>query len=196
MLFNSYTFLAFYLVVYLCYLATQRHLRAQNVLLLIASYVFYGAWDYRFLSLILLSTFVDFFVAKRLETVEQDRRRRGWLGVSIAVNLGVLGTFKYLDFAIESFCELAAIFGLKLSPHTAGIILPVGISFYTFQTLGYTIDVYRRRVPACRDLLNFAVYVAFFPQLVAGPIERASAITLTVMPSFNIEQTRNSLLLS
>lgn len=181
MLFNSYTFLAFFVVVYACYLATQRHVRAQNVLLLIASYLFYGAWDYRFLGLILLSTAVDYIAARQIDASESTPAQRRWLAVSVGVNLGVLATFKYLDFAVESFCELAALFGLELSPRTAGIVLPVGISFYTFQTLGYTIDVYRRRVAACSDPLAFALYVAFFPQLVAGPIERASHLLPQVL---------------
>ncbi len=181
MLFNSYTFLVFFALVYVCYLVTQRHVRLQNVLLLVSSYVFYGAWDYRFLGLILLSTAVDFVAARRIEASAEAQRRRSWLAVSLIVNLGVLGTFKYLDFAIDSFCELAALFGLEISAPVAGIVLPVGISFYTFQTLGYTIDVYRRRIKACTDPLAFAVYVAFFPQLVAGPIERATHLLPQVL---------------
>jgi len=181
LLFNSYTFLVFFATVYVLYLATQRRVRLQNVLLLVASYVFYGAWDYRFLGLILLSTAVDYVAARSIERSEAPHHRRAWLAVSLCVNLGVLGAFKYLDFAIESFCELAGLFGLTISAPVASIILPVGISFYTFQTLGYTIDVYRRRIRACRDPLAFAVYVAFFPQLVAGPIERATHLLPQVL---------------
>ncbi|TWU02635.1 MBOAT family O-acyltransferase [Stieleria varia] len=174
MLFNSYTFLGFYAIVYLAYLASGKRVGTQNVLLLVASYVFYAAWDYRFLGLILLSTGVDYFAARRIDDSQSFTSRKTWLMLSLAVNLGVLATFKYLGFAIESFCQLTGFFGLPLSPTLAEIVLPVGISFYTFQTLSYTIDVYRGRVPACRDLLGFSVYVAFFPQLVAGPIERAT----------------------
>jgi D-alanyl-lipoteichoic acid acyltransferase DltB (MBOAT superfamily) len=173
-LFNSYTFLVFFAIVYLCYLATQRSVRLQNALLLVASYVFYGAWDWRFLGLILLSTAVDFIAASRIEDASTSTERRTWLTVSVIANLGVLAFFKYLDFALDSFRELAGLVGLEISQRSLGIILPVGISFYTFQTLAYTIDVYRRRIPACRDPLGFALFVAFFPQLVAGPIERAT----------------------
>lgn len=174
MLFNSYTFLGFYLGVYLAYLAMQGRLRIQNLLLLLASYVFYAAWDYRFLSLIILSTVVDYYAGRGIERSQSHAARKSWLILSLVVNLGVLGTFKYLGFAVESLCELTGYLGVPLSVPLAQIVLPVGISFYTFQTLSYTIDVYRRRVPACHDPLGFAVYVAFFPQLVAGPIERAT----------------------
>lgn len=173
MLFNSYTFLVFYAIVFVAYVLLSRKVSSQNVLLLVASYVFYAAWDYRFLSLILLSTLVDFFAGLRIEN-GTDRSRKRWLISSLVVNLGVLAMFKYFDFAVESFCQLTAMFGIGLSVSVAEIILPVGISFYTFQTLSYTIDVYRGRVSACTNLLGFAVYVAFFPQLVAGPIERAT----------------------
>ncbi len=174
MLFNSYTFIGFYAVVYLAYLAMNRRLGAQNLLLLIASYVFYAAWDYRFLALIFLSTVVDYVAGRGIEKAPTDASRKSWLIVSLVVNLGVLATFKYLGFAIASFCQLTAFLGMSLSIPIASIVLPVGISFYTFQTLSYTIDVYRGRISACRDPLGFAVYVAFFPQLVAGPIERAT----------------------
>lgn len=188
MLFNSYTFLVFFAVVYLTYLATRQHVRIQNVLLLLSSYVFYGAWDYRFLGLILLSTLVDYVAGLRMGTVGSTRYRRGWLVLSLVVNLGLLGTFKYLDFATNSFLELANLIGLEISARTAGIVLPVGISFYTFQTLSYTIDVYRGRIEACRDPLGFAVFVAFFPQLVAGPIERATHFLPQVLHSRTIRR--------
>ncbi|MDB4664523.1 MBOAT family protein [bacterium] len=173
MLFNSYTFLVFYAAVFVAYVGLSRKTAAQNLLLLVSSYVFYAAWDYRFLSLILLSTVVDFFAGLRIEQ-GSNRVRKRWLLFSLVINLGVLATFKYFDFAADSFCQLTAMLGLGLSIPMAEIILPVGISFYTFQTLSYTIDVYRGRVRACNNPLGFAVYVAFFPQLVAGPIERAT----------------------
>lgn len=172
--FNSHTFLAFYALIYVAYMATSKRLRIQNLVLLAASYVFYAAWDYRFVGLIILSTTVDFLVAKRMEQTRQPARRRAWLTLSLVVNLGLLATFKYLGFAAESFSQLAGLLGIRMSTWTTEIILPVGISFYTFQTLSYTIDVYRSRIRACTDPLGFAVYVAFFPQLIAGPIERAS----------------------
>lgn len=174
MLFNSYTFLGFYAVVFFAYLAMQGRLRIQNALLLVASYFFYAAWDSRFLALILLSTVVDYLAGRGIEAASDAPRRRRWLWLSLIVNLGVLATFKYFGFAAESFCQLSSYLGVPLSNSVAKIVLPVGISFYTFQTLSYTIDVYRRRISACQDKLAFAVYVAFFPQLVAGPIERAT----------------------
>lgn len=142
-------------------------------MLLVASYVFYGSWDWRFLSLIILSTVVDYFIALRMsqETVEVRRKRLLW--VSLAVNLGMLAVFKYLGFFVSSFQELLSDFGYEADPFMLSIVLPVGISFYTFQTLSYTIDVYRRDLEPTRDFLDFALFVAFFPQLVAGPIERA-----------------------
>ena len=173
MLFNSYTFLVFYALVFAAYVVLSRRTSAQNLLLLVSSYVFYAAWDYRFLSLILLSTVVDFWAGIRIESGRKNTRRR-WLILSLVTNLGVLATFKYFGFAAQSFCQLTEMLGLGISLPIAEIILPVGISFYTFQTLSYTIDVYRGRIPACNNLLGFSVYVAFFPQLVAGPIERAT----------------------
>ncbi|MAR09132.1 MAG: membrane-bound O-acyltransferase family protein [Blastopirellula sp.] len=174
MLFNGYPFLVFYAIVFAIYVLLARRTRAQNLLLLVASYVFYGAWDFRFLGLIALSTTVDYFAALAIERSASERLRAVWMGISMVANLGVLGVFKYLGFAAESFCDLAAVFQLTVSLPVAEIILPVGISFYTFQTLGYTLDVYRGRTKACSDPLAFAVYVSFFPQLVAGPIERAN----------------------
>ena len=178
MLFNSLAFVLFFVVVYGVYLTLRT--RGQNVWLLLASYAFYAAWDWRFLSLIWLSTAVDFVVARRLEDTAGRRRRRGTrrglLAISLLMNLGLLAAFKYFGFFAESAAELARLLGHELSLPTLKVVLPVGISFYTFQTLSYTIDVYRGRVAAERDLLNFALFVAFFPQLVAGPIERAEVL--------------------
>jgi alginate O-acetyltransferase complex protein AlgI len=172
-LFNSSTFICFFAAVYALYLALARRHRAQNALLLIASYVFYGWWDWRFLGLIGLSTAVDYAVGLGLEHSRSDAARRRLLQLSIAVNLGILGSFKYFDFFSASLVDLAGRLGVALHPVTLDLVLPVGISFYTFQSLSYSIDVYRRRIPATRDPLDFALFVAFFPQLVAGPIERA-----------------------
>ncbi len=180
MLFNSWTFGAFFALVYGAYLATQRSIRAQNLLLLIASYVFYGWWDYRFLSLIVLSTLIDFGVGRRLGELPMmppnASGRRLLLTVSVVANLGLLGTFKYFDFFADSLSDLMSSIGLSVDAPTLSLVLPVGISFYTFQTLSYTVDVYRGRLAPTRNLLDFAVFVAFFPQLVAGPIERASSL--------------------
>jgi alginate O-acetyltransferase complex protein AlgI len=176
MLFNSGHFFFFFLVFYLLYILIKKNLRLQNGLLLAASYFFYGFWDYHFLGLLLVSTAVDFIAGQQIELFKaagKSSKARYWLWLSVIVNLGILGFFKYFNFFIDSFTQLLGAFGLEVMPYTLEIILPVGISFYTFQTMSYTIDVYRGRQPATRDPLNFALYVSFFPQLMAGPIERA-----------------------
>jgi alginate O-acetyltransferase complex protein AlgI len=147
--------------------------RARVSLLLIASYVFYGWWDVRFLGLIVLSTVVDWYVARRIGAMPDGGRRRRWLWVSLAGNLGMLAFFKYWNFFTESAASMLTEIGLEPNLPMLEIILPVGISFYTFQTLSYVIDVYRRDLEPERSLVQFALFVSFFPQLVAGPIERA-----------------------
>lgn len=171
MLFNSIAFILFLPAVYSLYWLGGR--RYQNILLLLASYVFYGWWDWRFLGLIILSSSVDYWAGLGISA---GYRRRAWLLLSLTVNLGALAIFKYLDFGIESFATLLNMLGFEAHLGTLGIILPVGISFYTFQTLSYTIDIYRRRIEPTRDPLSFFTFVAFFPQLVAGPIERAHSL--------------------
>lgn len=148
--------------------------RGQNRMLLVASYFFYGMWDWRFLSLLAISTIVDFFVARLIDNQEDGRKRKAFLFISIATNLGILGFFKYFNFFVGSFAALLERFNIHTDITLLSIILPVGISFYTFQTLSYTIDVYRRRIRPATNILDFALFVSFFPQLVAGPIERAS----------------------
>jgi alginate O-acetyltransferase complex protein AlgI len=174
MLFHTVAFAIFFPCVFAAYVALRRHRQAQNALLLAASYLFYGWWDWRFLFLIVGSTLVDFVVAKRIVAEPDDRTRRRWLMLSLFANLGTLGVFKYFDFFARSFAETLATVGVAVQPFTLGVILPVGISFYTFQTLSYTIDVYRRELEPSDSLLEVATFVAFFPQLVAGPIERAA----------------------
>ena len=175
MLFNSLDFLIFFSVLVPAYYAVGRVLdtRAQNLLLLVGSYYFYAYWDVRFLSLILLSTVVDYLVGIRVHAASEDRIRRRWLWLSVSVNLGLLAIFKYLGFFVDSFVDLVEAFGFAAHRPTLGILLPVGISFYTFQTMSYTIDIYRRRLEPTERFLDFALFVAFIPQLVAGPIERA-----------------------
>ena len=194
MLFNSLEFLLLLPVVFAAYwvlnLWTEKKamLRLQNLLLLVASYVFYGWWDWRFLSLIAFSTLVDYWVGLQIgkanhreisveanESVRSSTAKR-WLGVSLAVNLGLLGYFKYANFFIDNWIEAWGAVGVRMDPWSLKVILPVGISFYTFQTLSYSIDIYRRKLNPTRDLIQFAAFVSFFPQLVAGPIERASAL--------------------
>jgi alginate O-acetyltransferase complex protein AlgI len=172
MLFTQLTFWIFFATVGALYVVL-RH-RAQNRMLLVASYVFYGVWDWRFLSLIFLSTCIDYVVARALGIQDDPQKRRRLLFTSLASNLGMLCIFKYLGFFADSFSDLLMLAGMTASPFTLSIVLPVGISFYTFQTLSYTIDVYRRNLAPEQNFWDFALFVAFFPQLVAGPIERAS----------------------
>jgi len=179
MLFNSYIFLLFFFVVYVLYLANSKSLSRQNILLLVASYVFYGTWDWRFLFLIILSTLVDYVIGLKLyetqiDTVSSKRKRKYLVILSVLVNLGILGFFKYFNFFADNLEQILRVFGLHPDPITLNIILPVGISFYTFQTMSYTLDIYRGTLKPTKNLLNFALFVAFFPQLVAGPIERAA----------------------
>ncbi len=181
MLFNSIDFALFLPIVFILYwFVTNRNLKLQNVLIVIASYVFYGWWDWRFLSLILFSTLIDYSVGIRLSKEENNFKRKVLLWTSILVNLGFLGFFKYYNFFLENFVEAFNFFGNPINPQGLNIIHPVGISFYTFQTLSYTIDIYKRKLKPTRNFIAFAAFVSFFPQLVAGPIERAT----NLLPQF------------
>jgi D-alanyl-lipoteichoic acid acyltransferase DltB (MBOAT superfamily) len=177
MLFNSLTFIVFFIIVYTLYIGFHKRLKIQNFLLLVASYIFYGYWDWRFLILIWISTLTDYIIGRALGKTDiapsNRSKRKILLAISIIVNLSLLGFFKYFNFFVDSFANLLQLFGLEADPIALSIVLPVGISFYTFQTMSYTIDIYRNRMRPTNNLLNFAVFVAFFPQLVAGPIERA-----------------------
>lgn len=172
MLFTEFRFFGFFAAVFLIYWVLPGN-RSRKAFLLLSSYVFYGAWDYRFLALIFISTITDFIVGQKIEAAEDRTTKRQWLYLSLTANLGLLGIFKYFNFFADSFVGFANIVGLPADPVTLKIILPVGISFYTFQTLSYTIDIYRGRIKATTSLLDFSFFVAFFPQLVAGPIVRA-----------------------
>jgi D-alanyl-lipoteichoic acid acyltransferase DltB (MBOAT superfamily) len=172
MVFNSYAFAIFLPIVLGGYWLLRGHKR-QNLLLLIASYVFYGAWDVRFLLLMWFTTLVDYAVGRSLQRETDERRRQRTLVISLVVNLGVLATFKYFGFFTDSFSDLANAAGFQVNPPTLQLLLPIGISFYTFHGISYTVDVYRRHIDAVEDLPTFAVFVAYFPQLVAGPIGRA-----------------------
>jgi D-alanyl-lipoteichoic acid acyltransferase DltB (MBOAT superfamily) len=172
MVFNSIIFLVFLAVVLLLYY--RLGFRAQNWMLVGASYLFYGWWDYRFVGLLLFTTVFDYFCALWIERESRTSRRRLLLASSMTVNLGVLCIFKYFNFFAGSLQRAFDVFGITLSFPTLHVVLPVGISFYTFLSMSYTIDVYRKELPATRNLLEFMLYVAFFPHLVAGPIVRAS----------------------
>lgn len=171
--FTSFAYLLFLPSVLLAYRIMPSR-RLQNILLLASSYVFYGWWDYRFCILMLVSSLVDFVIGAALHRQQNPKLRKWLLTGSIACNLGLLGTFKYLNFFIEGFQDIGRILGMNMSTGTLEIILPVGISFYTFQTMSYTLDIYRRQLQPANSLIDYLAFVSFFPQLVAGPIERAS----------------------
>ncbi len=181
MLFNSFEYLIFLPTVFVLYwFVLNRNLKVQNFLLLTVSYVFYGWWDWRFLSLILFSSVVDFFCGLAIAKTNNKKQKKIVLTLSMLVNLGFLGVFKYFNFFSESMAEGFASFGYTIDALTLDIILPVGISFYTFQTMSYTIDIYREKLKPSNDIIAFFAFVSFFPQLVAGPIERAT----NLLPQF------------
>jgi alginate O-acetyltransferase complex protein AlgI len=173
-LFNSFEFLAFFAAVLAAYLALSRWHRGQNLLLLAASLVFYGWWDWRFLGLMLAAISVDWAVALAVAASDDPRRRKRLLLVSLVTQLTILGCFKYLGFFVASLTRALGSLGVAVHAPTLELVLPVGISFYTFQSIGYAIDVYRRALPPVRRWTDFALFISFFPQLVAGPIERAT----------------------
>lgn len=197
MLFNSLDFAIFFPIVFLVYWAVANKITLRNIFLLVASYFFYGWWDWRFLFLIAFSSTVDFFVGKYLFKTEKKHKRKLLLWTSITVNIGLLGYFKYANFFIESFVDSFRLFGQELEVAPLQIILPVGISFYTFQTLSYTIDIYRRKIEPTAKPIAFFAFVSFFPQLVAGPIERASHLLPQFFQKhkFNYNQVKSGLLL-
>jgi D-alanyl-lipoteichoic acid acyltransferase DltB (MBOAT superfamily) len=175
MFFNSIDFAVFLPVVFILYwFVFNKNLKHQNLLIAVSSYVFYGWWDWRFLSLILFSTIVDYFIGNKLRIEKKDKKRKLLLFLSISINLGFLGFFKYYNFFLDNFVESFSFFGMSIRASSLNIILPVGISFYTFQTLSYTIDVYKNKLTPTKDFVAFVAFVSFFPQLVAGPIERAT----------------------
>jgi D-alanyl-lipoteichoic acid acyltransferase DltB (MBOAT superfamily) len=186
MLFNSIDFAIFLPIVFILYwFVTKKNLKLQNILIVAASYLFYGWWDWRFLSLILFSTIVDYSVGIGLLKQESPAKRKILLWTSILVNLGFLGFFKYYNFFLENFINTFSLLGSEIKANSLNIILPVGISFYTFQTLSYSIDVYKRKLEPTKDFIAFSAFVSFFPQLVAGPIERATHL----LPQFYKKRT-------
>jgi len=176
MLFNSTEYLLFLPIVFFLYwFVFKKDFKLQNLLILISSYIFYGWWDWRFLALIFLSTIVDYFVGLKIHDSQDDKVRKSYLWVSILFNLSLLGFFKYCNFFIDSWIDLLGSFGYEQkSVWALNVILPVGISFYTFQTMSYSLDIYYKKLKPTKDFISFASFVSFFPQLVAGPIERAS----------------------
>jgi D-alanyl-lipoteichoic acid acyltransferase DltB (MBOAT superfamily) len=174
MAFNSIAFALFLPIVFLLYWIFSKKLFAQNFFLLVASYFFYAWWDYRFLALLFFSSLLNFLLGIGMDAEQSQSRRKLLMFASLLVNIGTLIVFKYMGFFVESFATFLNVFGLRANALTLNLILPLGISYYTFQMLGYTIDVYRKQFPATRDLLSFLIFTGFFPKLVAGPIERAS----------------------
>ncbi len=189
MLFNSDEFLVFLLIFLPCYGLVRRSLRGRNVLITVASYAFYAGYDYRFAPLLLLSTTLDYAAGRWIAAARTAAARRAGLAVSLVVNLGILGLFKYAGFAMASLADLLALGGYAVTWQPVEVALPVGISFYTFQSMSYIVDVYRGRLEAERNLTRFAAYVAFFPQLVAGPIERAEHLLPQFARTLQIEGT-------
>ncbi len=191
MLFNSISFAIFLPVVFVLYwFVTRRNLRLQNTLLLVASYFFYGCWDYRFLFLLIFSTLLDYYTGLKIAGSEDKSTKKFWLWTSIGVNLGFLGVFKYYNFFVSSFADSVSYLGLTLNPWTLQVILPVGISFYTFHGLSYVIDIYYDRIKAEHNFIDYAVFVSFFPLLVAGPIERATHLLPQIKKPRTFEYSR------
>ena len=186
MLFNTVDFAVFFPIVLTLYWTLfRRSVTLQNLFLVVVSYIFYSFWDWRFLSLIFLSSVVDFSIGNLLGKTTSKHKRKALLLVSLVFNLGLLAVFKYFNFFVSTFVDTFSLFGTDLKIATWNILLPVGISFYTFQTLSYTIDIYRKRITPTNNGISFFAFVSFFPQLVAGPIERAA----NLLPQFERART-------
>jgi D-alanyl-lipoteichoic acid acyltransferase DltB (MBOAT superfamily) len=191
MLFNSIEFAIFLPIVFIIYwFVTNKNVRLQNLFLFIVSYIFYGWWDWRFLLLLAFTSSIDYFVGIQIFEAYTKTRRKSFLLISIFLNLGMLGFFKYYNFFATSFSEAFTLFGKPFDPLRLNILLPVGISFYTFQSLSYAIDIYRRKLEPTKDFIAFMAFVSFFPQLVAGPINRAVHLLPQFYKKRNFDYTR------
>ena len=196
MLFNSFEYLIFLPVVFILYWSIKpNQYKWQNVLLIVASYIFYGWWDYRFLFLLIFSTSLDFFTGLKIFQAQTTNHKKIWLFISIFINLGFLGFFKYYNFFIDSFSELLATFGFQPNIWSLKIILPVGISFYTFHGLSYVLDIYNGKIKPTKNIIDYSLFVSFFPLLVAGPIERATHLLpqLQRIRTFNYSKAADGL---
>ncbi len=180
MIFNSLEFALFFPLFFVIYSLLYTNLKKQNLIILVASYLFYGWWDWRFLTLIMASTLVDFIIGLEIAKASHEKKRKKLLLISIFFNLGLLAFFKYYNFFIDNLISSFSFLGIKLQTRSLNIILPIGISFYTFQTMSYTIDIYKKKIKPVTAIISFAAFVSFFPQLVAGPIERAT----NLLPQF------------
>ncbi|RKS21813.1 D-alanyl-lipoteichoic acid acyltransferase DltB (MBOAT superfamily) [Flavobacterium endophyticum] len=196
MFFNSLSFAIFLPIVFFLYwFVFNSSKKAQNTLLIIASYYFYSCWDWRFLFLLVFSTGLDYFTALKIENSRSKAERKTWFWISVGVNLGFLGVFKYYDFFAVSFSKLIEGFGMQANPFLLNLVLPVGISFYTFHGLSYIIDIYKERIRAERNFIDYALFVSYFPLLVAGPIERATHLLpqVKVKRSFDYQQAKEGI---
>ncbi|CAM3670206.1 MBOAT family O-acyltransferase [Flavobacterium chungbukense] len=197
MFFNSTAFAIFLPIVFFLYwFVFNKSKSTQNALLIVASYYFYSCWDWRFLFLLVFSTFLDYFTGIQIEKSDSDKKRKFWFWLSILVNLGFLGIFKYYNFFASSFAEMFNSFGFKVSPFLLNVILPVGISFYTFHGLSYVIDIYYKRIKAEYNFIDYSLFVSYFPLLVAGPIERATHLLpqVKIKREFNLEKAKEGFL--
>ena len=190
MLFNTFEFGYFFAILFPIYWATRRWLHVQNLILLSASYYFYARWDWRFLSLLILSTVMDYFCGLAVDRIDNQRKRKAFVALSMALNLGMLGYFKYSNFFVDSFEAMLARAGVHGSHWHLNVVLPIGISFYTFQSMSYVIDIYRRHTKPTRNFIQFAAFVSFFPHLVAGPIMRPTTLLPQIEKNrrFDIQQ--------
>ncbi|HQW69103.1 MAG TPA: MBOAT family protein, partial [Flavobacterium sp.] len=190
MLFNSLDFALFLPIVFVLYwFVFHKTYKSQNILLLVASYFFYACWDWRFMFLLLFSTLLDYFTGLKMCESTKLNNKKFWFWLSIIINLGFLGVFKYYNFFAQSLADSVAHIGITLHPWMLDIVLPVGISFYTFHGLSYVIDIYKNRIKAEKNIVDYAIFVSYFPLLVAGPIERATHLLpqLQVKRSFNYQ---------
>jgi len=191
MLFNSLHFAIFFPIVFILYwFVAKRSYQWQNILLLVASYYFYSCWDWRFLFLLIFSTLLDYLTGLKMSNAQNHKMKKFWFWLSISINLGFLGVFKYFNFFSESFAELLSTFGLQVNPWTLSVILPVGISFYTFHGLSYVIDIYYDKIKAEKNFIDYSVFVSFFPLLVAGPIERATHLLPQIQKARKFDYSR------
>ena len=191
MLFNSISFAIFLPIVFILYwFTTKNNIKHQNILLLVSSYFFYACWDWRFLFLLIFSTLLDYFTGIKMSDSKNQRSKKFWFWLSISVNLGFLGVFKYFNFFAASFADAISNVGFHINPWTLKVILPVGISFYTFHGLSYVIDIYKNRIKAEKNFIDYSVFVSFFPLLVAGPIERATHLLPQIQSKRNFDYTK------
>jgi len=191
MLFNSLNFAVFLLIVFILYwFATKGNLRLQNILLLVSSYFFYACWDWRFMFLLIFSTLVDYFTGIKIYETTNQKKKFFWLWLSICINLGVLGVFKYYNFFATSFADGLSLVGFKANIGSLQVILPVGISFYTFHGLSYVLDLYKNQLKPERNFIDYSVFVSFFPLLVAGPIERATHLLPQILKKREFEHSK------